>query len=470
MLVSAARKVTKHDFEIVANLIFDSFIVREVEAAGYHFTIRSLTAKEREDISRKYRYLSNKYNMILMLDILSCSIQFVNGLEFKHQKHNQIFRKLNSRIILKLYDEYQKIDEEIAESSKFIDFYVESKESRNMWAIFKTCSRITDPFSIRLLNQYQFYWIVTNVFKDSFEEEKKQWTKTEYMTNSICAFINPKGYKKARNRKTVVEQLEENEDKAKQRIVEELEGNVVQQFVDSNDVFSAMEKQQEETDDEYETRINVLMERTLNGEIVDEHDRIVRKSEIESLKNFLREKRKEVLVQREVNARRGIEFEQLSMIENEAMKIQLEEDKKQGFFHDEFSYLDVINMKDFAAVSRKEKEDAFNEVMEEQIDVEGEADHFLKSLSGQDTTSDQEVVQEPVTIDEQLDDASQGLADSNSEIEPMKTAAEKAAAMNVNIQGVDLMKQKKEKNDRIRQTIQRRNIEPDSDLDVMKFE
>jgi hypothetical protein len=468
--VSSARKVTKHDFSIIANLIFDSYVVREIEVAGKHFTLRSLTYKEREDISRKYKYLSNKYNMILMLDILSKSIQFVNGLEFVQQKHDQIFRKLNSRIILNLYDEYQKIDQEINESSKFIDFYVESKESRNLWAVFKTCSRITDPFAIRLLNQYQFYWIITNVFKDEFENEKKQWTKTEYMTNSICAFINPKGYKKAKSHKSVVEQLEENEDLSKRKIVDELEGFVPQEHVNSNDVFSAMSRQQEETEEEYETRINVLMEKTLKGEIVDEHDRIVRASEIECLKNLLREKRKEVLVQREVNARRGIEFEQLSYIADEAFKIQLEEDKKQGFFHDEFSYLDVIKMKDFIAVSKKEKEQAFEEVMNEQIDVEGEVDRFLKSLSGQDITSKQEEQHEQVTIDNQLDNASEGETDSSDVIEPTKMAASKAASMNVNVQGVDLLKQKKEKNERISETIQRRNLELNSDFDVMKFE
>lgn len=472
--MSTARKVTKQDFELLSDLVFKSFITREFEIANHHFVLRSLTTKEREDIPRKYKYLSNNYNIMLVLDILCNSIMFIDGLDFEKQKHESILRKFNSKLIFKLYEVYQTIDAEILESSRFIDYFLETKESRNMWAVFKTCSRIDNPFAIRMLNQYQFYWILTNVYKDAFEVEKKSWSKVEYMTNSICSFINPKGFKKAKTGTGIVEQLEQREDKEKKIVAEEIESGIVQEVVESNDVFSSMERQQEESDEQYEARINILMEKTLNGELVDEHDTLVRESEIKALKEYLREKRKQVLVERELYTRRGIEFSDMSIIENEAMQIQLEEDKLKGFFHDNFSYLEIIKMKDFAAVTKKEKEKAFDEVMSEEIDIESEIDSFLKSLSGQ-SNNDYKVLDktEHNTIDEQHDVATQGETDQSDELVTLtRNAAEQAAKMNVDIKGVDLIEQRREKIRRATSAINRRNIklEQDSNLDIMKFE
>jgi len=300
------------------------------------------------------------------------------------------------------------------------------------------------------------------------------------MTNSVCAFINPKAFRKSRTHMGIVEQLEQHEDKSKQRAVEALEEGFEQQVVDTNDVFSSMDRQGDETDEQYEYRVNILMEKTLKGELVDEHDRLVRKSEIDFLKKFLREKRVQVLVEREVRSRRGIVFDSTEALENEAFKIQLEEDKQKGFFHDDFSYLDIIKMKDFAPVTRIEKEQAFEEVMNEEIDIDDEVDRFLKSLSGSSSTGDKQILSkdEPDTIDMIIEDASEGETDLSNKLEHelVKTVAEKAAGMNVDIKGVDLMKQRQEKMQRAVSALNRRNMSQNSDnnredsnLDVMKF-
>jgi len=464
-------RVTKHDLDILSNLVFDSYVVREFEIVEYFFTIRSLTTKERESISRKFRHLSSKYNIKLVLEILSSAILYVNGFDFDKEKHQFFLSKLNSRLILKIYSKYQELDSEVSNSSKFIDYYIETKESRNMWTVFKTCSRVQEPFSIRSFNQYQFYWIVMNVFKDSLEEEKRSWSKVEYMTNSICAFVNPKAFRKS-NGDSIVEQLERHEDKSKQKVIEELEGNLEKKVVETNDVFSSMERLPDETEEQHEERVNVLMEKTLKGELIDEHDRIVRKSEIEFLKKFLREKRIQVLVERELLSRRGESLDSDDILENEVLKIQLEEDKKLGFFHDDFSFLEIVRMKDFAAVSKKEKEKAFEEVMSEEIDIEKEVDRFLKSLSEkQDIEEGGEsdfAVNEYKTMMQGNDDDSQSKTDQEDVLEHKSiTAAQKAASMNVNIQEVDLIKQRKEKIKRKNEALDKRN---DQNLDVMKFE
>lgn len=476
--MNSARKVTKRDFNLLSDLVFETYTTREVKLENHYVMLRSLTTKEREDISRCYRYLPSKYNIMLVLDILCCSILYVDGLEFYKQKHEFIFRNLNSKLVFKLYEEYKLLDDDVAESSKFIDYYVESRESRNMWAVFKTCSRIQDAFSIRKLNQYQYYWITSNVYKDSLENEKKTWAKVEYITNSICGFINPKALRKSKSGSSIVEQLEDQEDKVKQRIVDELEFGEKQQVVESNDVFSSMERQNEEDDEQYESRINILMERTLKGELVDDHDKIVRTSEINFLKKFLREKRIQVLVEREVYIRRGIDFDSGSILENEASLIQLEEDKQKGFFHDDFSYLEIVMMKDFAAVTKEEKQIAFEEVMSEQIDIDNEVNLFLKSLSGRDDVDEQTLnLLEQDTISVNLEYDSENDTDSNNEEEvkvPIRSAASQAAGMKIDIEGVDLLKQRQEKMQRAVKALNRRSVgqkkEDDSNLDVMKFD
>jgi len=469
--VSDARKVSKRDLELLSNLVFDSYVTTEFDFLNHRFILRSLTTSEREDLYRRYFNFSSKHNLMLVLDMLAFSIMFIDGLEFDKHKHKAFLHRLNSRIILKIYKKYEEMDEEIKGSSVFIDYYVETRESRNMWSVFKTCSRINDPFSIRKLNQYQYYWIITNVFKDNLDKEKKAWAKVEYMTNSICAFINPKGFKKSRS-SSVVDQLEKQEDKEKQRLVEELETGVTQQYVDSNDVFSSMDRKNEETDEEYEYRVNILMEKTLKGELVDEHDKIVRKSEIDCLKKFLRERRTQVLVDREVRNRRGIKFDDLSVLEKEAMQIQLEEDKQNGFFHDDFSYIDIIKMKDFSAITKIEKEKIFEEVMNEEIDVDVETDNFLKSLSGHDIISFNNS-----PIDNNLVNANDNETDSSVEVDEFKTPAQKAANMDIDIKGINLIKQKQEKIKRAirvlnkrRADIEQSDVNEGQDLDIIKFD
>lgn len=469
--MSVFRKVSKRDLQVISDLIFDSYITREFEIAGHYFVIRSLTTKEREDISRKFSYLSNKYNIMLILELLSSTLLYLDGYEFDKEKHKNFIFMLNSKVVLKIYEEYNKMEEEIQEVSKFIDHYIQTKDSRNMWTVFKTCSRISDPFSIRQLNQYQYYWIIYNVFKDNLEQEKKSWSKVEFMTNSICAFINPKGFKKANSGSSIVEQLEEKEDSEKKKEVEELEDIEKVEVVQSNDVFSSMQRQQDEDTDQYETRVNALMERTLNGELVDEHDRIVRESEVSFLKKFLREKRIKTLVDRELYARRGIEFEG-TVLENEASKIQLEEQKQKGFFHDDFSYLDVVMMKDFAAVSKKEKQQAFDEVMSEQIDIDDEVNNFLKVLSEQNSNDEQNQTQDKhISINEQTDDDSLNKTDSSENKDVLlKNEAQKLSKQEINVKGVDLIKQKQEKTQRAIDALKKRNDNEGENLDIMKFD
>jgi hypothetical protein len=386
---------------------------------------------------------------------------------------------LNSRVVLSLYRLYQNIDEELSEATKFIDYFIETRDSRNSWFVFKTCSRITEPFSIKKLNQYQYYWIVLNCFKDSFDEEKRNWTKVEFMTNSICAFVNPKAYRKSRGQ-SITDQLEQHEDKSKQKIVEQLEAGEAVSIEQSSNIFSTLNRLSGETEEQHEIRMNTIMEKTLKGELIDEHDRIVREYEINMFRSYLREKKKQILIERELFKKRGIKFDSSEVLENDFIKNQDEEDKKSGFYYDGFNYLEIVSMKDFAALPKIEKKKIFDEVMVELFDLEKEVESFLNNLSKtnnigeivkENTIETHHDVQPPVTMVDEKDNTRGKESDSGL----LQTSAEKAAKMNVSVKGIDLMKQRTDKMNRMRNAMDKRKqvVEPrkqsESDLDIMKF-
>jgi hypothetical protein len=154
--------------------------------------------------------------------------------------------------------------------------------------------------------------------------------------------------------------------------------------------------------------------------------------------------------------------------------MQLEEEKMKGFFNDNFSYLDIIKEKDFVAISIKEKEQIFEEVMNENIDIDKEVEKFLKSLYGTDRYDI--MIKEQITIEQDNDDSIRSEIDS-SNVE--KSTVEKISEINVDVNNIDLMKQRQEKIKRINEVLNKRNqikdinLEVDQeeeDLDVMKFD
>jgi len=479
--MSNTRSVTKNDLDVLSKLVFDSYITQEVEFQNCHFVFRTLSTIERETIVRKYRYLSNKHNLFLILEILSSCIVFVNGEQFVKKDHEYLIKLLDSRVVLKLYDFYQELNEQQEQASQFIDYYIETRDSRNSWLVFKTCSRMIDAFSIKKLNQYQYYWIVLNCFRDTSEEEKRQWSKIEYVTNSICAFVNPKAFKKSKSQMNISEQLSQNEDMTKRKIVEQLETGSEYIEVETNNIFSTLERMPGETEEQHEIRVNTIMEKTMNGELIDDHDIIVRQNEINVFKSFLREKRIKVAVERELHKRRGMNFDSTVLLENDESRKQLDEDKKKGFFFEDYSYFQIVIMRDFAAVPKKDKEKAFEEVMSELIDVEKELKSFLKSLSNSSSNDNDlseglghnlECNQQDI-IDIKTSDASEAQADK-----VLESIASKVAKMSVDVVGVDLMKKRNEKIKRTQDAMDRRkvleSINEESldqeDLDTMSFE
>ena len=485
-----SARVTKDDLELISNLIFESYIEKEFEFQKTYITFRTLKLEERESIARRYKHASSHHNLDMILDVLSYSIIYVNGIGVPVENLRFSLSRLDSRVVFIFYKFYQELDESISRASRYIDYYLETKRSRTNWYVFKTCARLIDFFSLRKMNQFQFYWVVVNYHKDTLEEEKREWGRFEYMTNSVCAFVNPKAYQKSKNKMGIVEQLEQHEDKEKQVVAEQLErGEDEEQpevTQEDDNVFSSMEKLHNETQEEYEARVNILIQKHLSGELVDDHDKMVREDEFLFFRKFLLEKKKKVLVERELYKRRGMRFES-TILDNEASRRALEEDKKKGFFHDDISYLDVVCLKDFAAIPTKEKQRVFDDIMKEQINVEEEVDRFLKGLSGQvkrDVLEDLELGEGSSRV-EVLDDDRVTSSDSRDVEEGMvKNAAEKAASMDISVDSVDLMKQQQEKTKKIESFLERRkrllrgvigkqNLAPkiqDENVDTITFE
>ena len=473
--------LTKSDLELVSHLIFDSCITSEFEFSGVFFLFKTLSTDERNSIELKFRHKTHKQNIVLVVNILTYSIVCIDGdvvdkkeLEFK-------LWRMNSIIILKLYEFYQQLDKKVIEVSQFVDYYIESKESRSHWTVFKTCERTNNLFSLKKLNNYQYYWIVMNVFKDQLEEEKKLWGKVEYMTNSICAFVNPKAYNKVKGQIGVSEQFEKYENKDKQAIVEKLEKGESVSSSEQNtkkDIFSSLQQLPGETEEQHIVRVDQMMHKCMSGEDVDEYDKVIRETEMNNLYEELIEKRQKICIEKEAYRRLGTSKD---VLENERSINENKELSTKGYFFEDVSYFEIVNKKDYMGLNKKYKQEIFDKAMSAQFDLEKEIVMLLKKLSSffgvnESNVEHQDDMKQCDIIDLTSKHVSQSQADiSKVENVVYKNAAEQAANMNIDVKSVDLIQQKKEKINRVFDVLEQRknninnSLEDDEETDVMRF-
>jgi len=481
--------ITKTDLELMSNLVFDSCITQELEFSGVHFLFSTLSTEVRRAIETKFRYKSNKQNISLVVKILANSIIAIDGEEVAKDELEFSLWRLNSKIILKFYEFYRQLDEKVSSISKYIDYYLETKESRSNWTVFKVCSRSNDLFFIRKLNQYQYYWIVMNVFKDQIEEEKRQWSRTEYMTNSICAYVNPKAYRKSKGEKSITDQFEQYEDKQKKDIVDKIEkGEKIVEVQQENQqqvhtAFTSWTKMSNETEEQHAARLEEMMKVSLSGEDSDNFDKIIREECMNSLYKNLIDRRKKILIEKEAFKKRNLSTD---VFENEQTKKEDEELKKKGYYCEGISYLEIINRKEYMILSKKYKLQTFEKAMTEKLDIEKDVENFLKSLSKlpniiEDDVEHQNDLDVGETKEPAVIGASHNEADSSNKAQSIyRNAAERAASMKIHVEPVNLLDQKKEKNNRISDALEaRKNMksfekkdisEEDESLDVMRFD
>ena len=497
-------KMKKSHLSDISSLIFQGFLTSDVFIDNVYITLKTLTTEEREEISSQFKYLPRNYNFLLILELILYSIQVVGGHKVDKQRIKKFLLDVRSTVVLFLYDQYNEMEKRIEDCIKFVDYYIDSNESKYYWGIFKNTSRDIDLHEIRHVNQFQYYWIVLNSIKDQTNEEKREWSKIEYMTNSICAFVNPKAYRKVKDKMDISKQLDsESRNREILKILEKTgevdidEKIIVSQengLIDANKgFFDQTIKKENESDEEYKDRINEMMKKQCSGDVADEHDKIVRDYELSILKDNLLRKRKEVEIYKYIKKTRnlsqsdtinqtiikdGILREESSIVGDDDQINKLNEETREGgYFYNGVSYAEVMDQRGFNSIPKVEKERIFNEVMTAELDIKSEADVFLKNLYTDKDNKDSRSIEtdQPInTIGSQKQvivetpDGPQvievGLKEEDkfeeSEIDH-KSAAEKAAHMNVSVDEKDLIleknKREKEKNQRIQNVLEKRN-------------
>jgi hypothetical protein len=462
--------LTKQDLFLASDLIFNSCIEEEFEFKNVFFIFRTLSVESREKLNKQFKYKSHHYNIYLILKILSNAIFTVNGEEVDKNKLEFLLWNFNSKIILKLYEFYKKLEEKISRVSSAVDYYIETNESRTYWSIFKTCNRFSDFSFVKKLNQFQYYWIVKNIYKDQLEEERKAWSKIEYSTNSICAFINPKAYQKAKNQDSISEHFEDNQEKERKLIIEKLENNeeineVNTQQTQQSKANTAQWWQQipGETKEQYEERLDKTMLKCVSGEDIDQFDTIIREKESKALFKNLVERRKKSLIKKEKDRIRGIEIYKDKKYESD-----LEELKKKGYFYEDISYHEIVTSYDYIDLNKKTKVEIFEKAMNEKIDIEPEVQDFLKHLSSKSNDDRQTKNDSAYNIIEEKNSSSNAGKNESSEY---KNVAEKAINIDVDLEQVDILKNKIDKTKKNNEILKNRNkLMNNENLDVMRFD
>ena len=489
-------KISKQNLKDVSQLIFDGFLSDDLFFFNTYFTLRTIRTDERESLLSRYKYLSKSENFFIIIDLLTISIESIGGIKIidKKRLHEKLL-KMPSFLIMILYKKYDSIENKINSLIKIIEYYLQTDESKYFWRLFKNTNRVINFNEFKKINNFQYYWIVLNSHDDLFEEEKREWAKIEYMTNSICAFVNPSSYRRVKSSMNISEKISKEYDSklksrtdALLRLEKSRKGEInideYEEFVSSDlKIFSQLRKKESETKEEYTRRIEEMMIEQMKGNVVDDHDKQVRLYEINLLKKLLIEKRVKTEVMRNIrNKKKFVETEDMNKISEDGIfreevsvlgdSFQFDNQLKDlGFYHNNVSYLEIINEKAFSSIPKEEKERAFKSVMECGIDVEKATETFLKNLykDNKKTTekSEDKTSFDKATIGEQVKNLKVDLTESDTFDEKLnvnenvKNAAKSASKMNIVINsGKDLTSQ-----------IQKRNkfFKKDNNVDIIFF-
>jgi len=477
------QKLTKDEIYSLANFMKQGFMTHDVCFFDTYLTFKSLTKFDREVIHSKYKYLSSKFNMILVLDILSKTIYKIGGIVLEEKKVRKVLSNSSSKIMTQFYEHYSEAEKQFDSLLEKIEDFSKTSESRNLWQISK--ANLAD------LNEHQNFWALLNVSKDKLEHAKFEWSKVEYMTNSICAFLNPKEFKRLKEQMNITDKFEDEE-----LIEEEFEGkdsDIEKGAVDLNkQVVNQLVRKEGESKQDYFDRVSASMIEMNKGKVLDEHDQKVRDYEFSVLRKMLLERKiksettalfrkaQEYSKVENMNlalSSDGIYHEEASTIGEESFDQKVAaEVKSEGFFHEGISYADIVRDKFFGSIPKDEKIRYFEAVMAEKLDIES---HIAKNASPEqkeqleqikeqmplDTiTSKPEVIQEPLVVSSKEPDVVSKeeyvFDESEAEFLAREAAAWKTAHMD--IKDTKVVKSNVEKANK---QIVKKDLNVDSDID-----
>lgn len=364
----------------IHSIIFDGCIKTTIKFNDFVIVIRTLYAAEENYVIETYQNLPDVYNTMAAIDTIQYAIYSINGCIIKDSDNcRKIIQEWPGQIISKIFNEYMKLISRAKKAVSQINEFVETDESKLRWSVIKATksslnsAAITgkSEFDNKGLTYVQQLWIFLSQQNDQVEDNKLHWSRVEYMTESICTFINPKAMDKIQNRKKL---LKEEEFKQEQREeIKQIQQQSDQKLMIENtadELFDALKRKPGESAIQYTKRFQNVLTRSMKE---DDHDRIIReyeeyefcrqlriKKENVRRSKLLRDKRMtEAVVIELPNAPHGIQvgYQQVSTLGDDIdyeVKIQ-EQNVKNVYFVNGIDYSDIFDIVSFKMLANRDK-------------------------------------------------------------------------------------------------------------------
>jgi len=270
-------------FVDIRPLVFDGYLKTTVKFEDKVIVLKTLTTSEEDEIIEKYSHLPDEYNLVAVIDTIQLAIYSINSCKITDEARKKI-RDWPKQIILRLFNEYIKLAKRVRDAAQLLKDFVKTGESQQQWSVIKATKTSFNSTATNV-TQIQKIWIYLHEQHDIQNTHEIDWAKVEYMTESICSFVNPKAMNQINMKKKM-----EREEKERQKMIEEMKkqkgGNILTNTAD--DLFKAIEKKEDESRVDHSERVRKAVYDTLKE---DEHDKFVREHEEYELARRLRIKK-----------------------------------------------------------------------------------------------------------------------------------------------------------------------------------
>jgi len=375
----------KDKLKDVRSLIFEGFLKETVTINNdLVVVIRTLSLAEENFVVESYENLSDNYNLLAALDTLQKSIYSINGCRITKQC-SSVIRDWPRQIVVKLFNIYLKLTNRARETIQSVKDFIKTDESRLRWSVIKMTNTSLNSATItgntewdsKGLSYVQQIWIFLNQQNDSLEQNKLDWSRVEYMTDSICSFVNPKAMRQIQNKKKLLK--DEEEQKQRRENIQEMQANAKDKVMIENsadDLFDSLARKENESPQKYRERVSKSLVKAFTE---DEHDRIVREHEEYLFSKRLRIKKENARRSKLLYERRkadtvinmpkrkdiNVAFEMVSTIgTNEELSNAIQhEEKTNSNFVNGINYSDIVSITSFSMLKNKNK--IFNEIVNE---------------------------------------------------------------------------------------------------------
>lgn len=376
-------------FDDIKSLIFDGCLKQTIKFKDFFVVIRTLSPAEESFVIDTYKDLPNDYNLMAAIDTMQRVVYSINGCKITDECRNKI-QDWPRHLIIKIFNQYLTLVSRAKNSVKLINDFIKTDDSRLRWTVLKTTKSSLNSavitgnseFESKGLSYIQQIWVYLNEQQDLYEENKRDWSKVEYMTDSICTFVNPKAMRQIQGKKKLEQEQQQLTEQRKE--ITQIQTNSKEKIMIENkadELFDSLTRKPGEAVLDYNNRVKSSVIQAFSE---DEHDKIVREHEESQFIKELRIKkensrRAKILHQKKLSNAiiinlpppPGIQvgFNQSVTIGDDEKydEIQQQESQNNIYYVNGVDYSEILNITSFSML--KNKDIIFKEIANEPEEV-----------------------------------------------------------------------------------------------------